>query len=109
MVVGVGVRAAGDQAVVPQAAVGGLQPHHRDAVGVGERGHRPAEAVADLLQTRRRGNGEPAVPQELHDLPTHLELGEVAVQIDPIQTFQIELHVPVEHIVDRDRIGPNQT
>jgi hypothetical protein len=29
-------------------------------------------------RTRRRGNREPVVPQELHDLPTHLELGEEA-------------------------------
>ena len=47
------------------------------------------------------------MPQELHDLSADLELTEVAVQVDPIQAVQVELHVPVEHIVDRDRIDPN--
>ena len=49
------------------------------------------------------------MPQELHHLPAHLQLGEVAVQVDPVQAVQIEVHVPVEHIVDRDRVDPNQT
>ena len=90
-------------------AVGGLQPHHRNVVGVGERGDRPAEPVADLLQTRRRRDRETALPQELHHLPAHLQLGQVAVQVDPVQAVQVEFHVPVEHIVDRDRIDPDQT
>lgn len=42
--------------------------HHRDVVGVGIGGDRAAERVADLLQARRRGHREPAVPQELHHL-----------------------------------------
>ena len=50
--------------------------------------------VTDLLQARRRGHREPAVPQELHHLPAHLQLGEVAVQVDPVQTVQIELTCP---------------
>ncbi|HET9565787.1 MAG TPA: hypothetical protein VFP27_15085 [Mycobacterium sp.] len=49
------------------------------------------------------------MPQELYDLPAHLELTEVAVQVDPVQAVQVECHVPVEHIVDGDRIDPNQT
>ncbi len=90
-------------------AVGGLEPHDRDVVGVGEGLYRAAESVADLLQTRRRRHRETAVSQELHHLPAHLELAQVAVQVDPVQTLQIEAHVPVEHIVDRDRIDPDQT
>ena len=89
-------------------AVGGLQPHHRDVVGVGVGGNRAAERVTDLLQTRRRRNREPTVPQELHHLTAHLQLAEIAVQVDTIQAFDIELDVPVEHIVDRDRVDPNQ-
>ena len=90
-------------------AVGGLQPHHRNVVGVGEGGNRAAEPVTDLLQTRRGRNRETVVSQELHDLTAHLELAEIAVQVDPIQTVQVEFHVPVEHLGDRDRIDPNQT
>ena len=86
-----------------------FQPHHRDVVGIGVGGDRAAKRVADLLQARRRGHRIPAVPQKLHHLPAHLQFGEIAVQIDPIQTLQIEAHVPVEHIVDRDRVDPHQT
>ena len=49
------------------------------------------------------------MPQELHDLSADLHPGQVAVQVEPVQTVQVELHVPVEHIVDRDRVDPNQT
>jgi hypothetical protein len=90
-------------------AVGGLQTHYRDVVSIGEGRDRPAEPVTDLLQTRRRRHREPAPAQELHHLPTHLELGEIAVQVDAVQAVDAELHVPLEHVVDRDRIDPNQT
>ena len=78
-------------------------------VGVGEGGNRAAERVTDLLQARRGGHRETAVPQELHHLPTHLQLAEIAVEVDPVQALQIEAHVPVEHLVDRNRVDPNQT
>ena len=52
---------------------------------------------------------ETVVPQELHHLATDLELGQVAVQIDPVQAVQVECYMPVEHIIDGDRIDPNQT
>ena len=90
-------------------AVGGFQPHHRNVVGIGVGGDRAAKRIADLLQARRGGHHIPAVPQELHHLPTHLQLGEIPIQVDPVQTLEIEAHVPVEHIVDRDRVDPHQT
>ena len=49
------------------------------------------------------------MPQELHDLATHLQLSKVAVEVDPVQTLQIELHMTVEHIVDRHLVDPHQT
>ena len=61
------------------------------------------------LRRRHRRHREPAVPQELHHLPPDLQLGEIAVQIDPIQAVDAELHVPIEYVVDRDWIDPNQT
>ena len=37
--------------------------------------------------------------QKAHHLTAHLQIRHVAVEIDPIQTLQIEHHMPVEHIV----------
>ena len=39
--------------------------------------------------------------QKAHHLTADLQIRHVAVQIDPIQTLQIEQHMPVEHIVHR--------
>ena len=41
--------------------------------------------------------------QKRHHLPTHLQIWHVTVEIDSIQTFDIQAHVPIEHIVDRHR------
>jgi hypothetical protein len=41
--------------------------------------------------------------QERDDLTTDLQIRHVGVEVDPIGTFQIERHMPVEHVVDRDR------
>ena len=38
-----------------------------------------------------------------HHLATHLQIRHIAVEIDPIQTLDIQLHMPIEHIVDRYR------
>ena len=54
----------------------GLQPHHRDVVGLGERGHPPAERVPDLLQARRGWNRITKMIQELDHLPAHLQMAE---------------------------------
>ena len=78
-------------------------------IGLGEGRHRAAGAIPDLLQARRGGNGEPTVAQELHDLPADLELPKIAMEIDPVQTLQVQLHMPLEHVVDRHRVNPCQT
>ena len=85
-------------------AVGGFQRHHRDVVGIGERRHWAAESVTDLLQQRRRRNPKAEMAHEQHQLSADLQLTEITMQINPVQAFDIELHVPVEHIVDRDRV-----
>ena len=41
--------------------------------------------------------------QKAHHLTAHLQIRHVAIQIDPIQTLQIEHHMPVKHIVHRHR------
>src|SRR5262249_49049376 len=84
-------------------AVGGLQRHQRNVVGLSERGDPAAEGVPDLLQARRRRHRVTTVIQELDHLPAHLQLPQVAVQVETVQALQIERRVPVEHVVHRDR------
>lgn len=43
---------------------------------------------------------------ELDDLPAGLQPGQVAVQLDTVQAFQIQPHVAIQHIADRDRHRP---
>ena len=84
-------------------AVGGLQRHHRDVVGFSEGGDPAAEGVPDLLQARRGRDRVPAVVQELDHLPAHLQLTQIAVQVQAVQALQVQGNVPVQHVVHRDR------
>jgi hypothetical protein len=34
-------------------------------------------------------------------LPTHLQIQHIAIQINPIHAFQIQAHMPIEHIIHR--------
>ena len=47
--------------------------------------------------------------QELDHLPAHLQLAEIAMQVEPVQALQVQLHVPIQHVVHRDRADPHQT
>jgi len=89
-------------------AVSGGQLDHRHVVGQREGLHRPAEPVPDLLQTRRRRDRVPAMGQELDHLPADLQLTEVTVQVDPVQAVHVQLHVPVQNLVDGHRVRPCQ-
>jgi len=50
-----------------------------------------------------------------HHLPSHLQVRDIAVQIDPVQTLHIEAHMPVKNIVYRHHsshlrsVAPNMT
>jgi len=78
------------------------EPHHRDPIVGGETLHRPPERGADLLQDRRRRDRITQMRGQKRDhLPTHLQVRHIAVEINPIQTLNIEPHMPIEHIVDR--------
>ena len=46
------------------------------------------------------GLGCEMVGQESHDLPGHLQVRNVRVQQQPIDTLHLERHVPVENLVD---------
>jgi hypothetical protein len=43
--------------------------------------------------------------QEMHDLPTDLQVRDVAVEVDPVQALQIKHDVPVQHVTDLDRLA----
>jgi hypothetical protein len=80
------------------------EPHHRDVIVLGEAGHRFPERRPDLVEEGWRGNRVTQMPgQERNDLPTDLEIRHVGVEIDPIGTVQVQHHMAVEHVVDRDR------
>ncbi len=78
--------------------------HHRDLVGPRERVDPTPEPGPDLLQDRRRGDRQPQVPgHERDDLPPHLQGRHIPVEIDPIQTLDVQPDVTLEQIIDRHR------
>ena len=77
-------------------------------IGLGERGDPAAERITDLLQARRGRYRVPAMIQELDHLPAHLQRAEIAMQVKTVQALQVQLHVPVQYVVHRHRIHPNQ-
>src|ERR1039458_3355024 len=87
-------------------AVGSFQRHHRDVVGVGEGGDPAAERVPDLLQARSGRDRVAAMFKELHELAADLQPAEITVQIDTVQALKVQLHVPIQHIIHRDRHQP---
>jgi hypothetical protein len=72
-------------------------------ISLGERGDPAAELIADLLQARRGVDLEPAVGQELDNLPADLQLAQVTMQVKPVQALKVQRCVPVQHVVDCDR------
>jgi hypothetical protein len=76
--------------------------HPGDVVGLGVGGHRAAEALPELVEQRRRRNRVAQVGrQERHDLRAGLQVGSVGVEVDAVQTLDIQRHVPIQDIVDR--------
>ena len=87
-------------------AVGLGEPHHRDVVLLGEPADRPPERGPDLVEDRRgRDRIAQVRGQEADHLPADLQVVHPSVQIDPIQTLQIQRHMPVEDVVHRHRLG----
>jgi hypothetical protein len=87
-------------------AVGSFQRHHRDVVGAGEGGDPAAERIPDLLQARSGRDRVAAMLKELHELAADLQPAEITVQVEAVQALQVQLHVPVQHVVHRDRHRP---
>jgi hypothetical protein len=47
--------------------------------------------------------------QKRRDLPTDLQIRDVAVEIDPVRALHIQAHLPGKEIIDRDRTLRHQT
>ena len=81
------------------------EPDPGNVIGLGERGHRPAESVTELAEQRRRGERESQVPgQERHHLRAGLQDRHVSVQVDPVQAFDIQCGMPIQHVAHRDNL-----
>jgi hypothetical protein len=95
---GAGLRRQGLHEVdLPLALLG---PDQGDAVPVGEVRHRLAEPVPDLLEHRRRGDGQlQVVLHEPDHLPAHLEVGDVGVEVEAVEALQVQSDVAVEEVV----------
>ena len=78
------------------------EAHHRDVVVLGERRHRAAKRGADLLEDGRRRNLIIQMRGQKRDhRPTRLQSRHIAIQVDAIQTLNIQRYMPIEHIVNR--------
>ena len=65
-----------------------------------------AEAVPDLLDDDRRGDGlaQMVLAETLH-LVADLEIGDVHVQVEPVHALDVEDHVTLEHVIDVHHAG----
>jgi hypothetical protein len=102
----------GNSASTPRAALVPLasEAQHRDVVGLGEGGHRPAERQSSPLQQRRRRDQVVLVGGEEADhLAADHQAGHRQGQVDPVHAVDLQQPVPIQHIADRDRISPHQT
>ena len=88
-------------AVIPTRPVGLLERQDRDPVGVGERPDVTTEAVADVAQQRRRRDRLPKMlGDEPNDLPADLQVRDIRVEIQPIDTLDLKRHMALEDVVD---------
>jgi len=88
-------------AIVPPRAIRLLQGEDRDPVLCRECLDLATEAVPDPPEQRRRWDLEAQMAAlEAHHLPAHLQVGDVRVQIQPIDTLDLERHMTLEHVID---------
>jgi hypothetical protein len=93
-------------ALVPLAR----ETQHRDVIGLSEGGHRTAERLPPPLQQCRRGDRVLLVHgQEAHHLTANHQVRDRQGQVDPVHAVDLQQLVPVQHVIDRDRISSHQT
>ena len=92
--------------IVPTRAIGLLELKDGNVLVGGERLHLPPEAVADLLEQRRRRDREAKVlGQKRHHLPADLQIGHVRVQVEPVHAGEVERNMALEHVIDVHHAG----
>src|SRR6185437_8403049 len=73
---------------------------HRNITLSSELHDRPPKPQPDSLQNRRGRNREPQMPgQKTDHLTRHLKVRHPAVEIDPIETLQIQTDMPIQDVV----------
>ena len=88
-------------AIIPARPIRLFQPQHGNLVGGRERADLAAEPIADPLKQRCGRDLVAQMPtQEAHNLATDLQIRHVRVQVQPIDTLDLERHMTLEHIVD---------
>ncbi len=88
-------------AVIPAAAIGLLEPQDRDAMPLGEGFDVTAEPVAVALHQRRRRDRVTTMPgEERHHLASDLQAGHVRVQVQPVNTIDLQSDMTIEHVID---------
>jgi hypothetical protein len=92
-------------AVIPAAAIRFGQMQDRDTLALGEAIHVATEPVADVGDHRRRGDGLTQMVAEPVDLPAHLQIGDVGVEIETIHALNVQPHMPVKNLVDIHHAG----
>jgi hypothetical protein len=74
-----------------------------DALLFGKGFDRSPEGVSDgSKQRRRRDRVTPVRRQEGHHLPTDLQVGNIGVEVDPVEALDLQAHVSVQQLVDVD-------
>jgi hypothetical protein len=77
-----------------------------NGVGLGEDADSISKTIPDSLeQDRRRDLVAKMRRQKRDNLASHLQLGHIPVEIDPVKAFDVQYDVTIEHIIDVDRLG----
>jgi hypothetical protein len=88
-------------AVIPTTAVGLFELQDRDCELGRERRDLSTKPVADRPQQRwRRDLIAPASAQQPHDLTADLQVGDIGVEVQPVDTLDLERHIALEHVID---------
>jgi hypothetical protein len=89
-----------DLAVIPavRSASSNAEP---DVVVAGEGGDVTTELVTDPVKDgRRRDRVAQMTGEEDHRLIPDLEIGHLGVEIQPVDTVDLQRHMPVQHVID---------
>jgi hypothetical protein len=87
-------------AIVPPGTVRLVEVQDRDPLHLRVRVDVAAKPIPDLLDHRRRGDRLTQMTTELVHLTPHLQLGDVGVQVQPVDARHVQPDMAIEHVVD---------